>query len=191
MTVIGRLGLAGLAIVALPVLATAQDTSYDFDRTANFTQYHTYALKVGTSSGDPLIDERIISGLETQLGYKGLRKADAAPPDVIVEFHMTYEKQKEITGYGYGPMYGGYGWGGWGGWGWGGGWGPTATEIRVRDILVGTLAVDMMDTSRGQLVWRGTATKQVDTDDDAHDRDKTVAKAIYKIFKHYPPGFDS
>ena len=84
MTVIRRLGLAGLAIVALPVLATAQDTSYDFDRTANFTQYHTYALKVGTSSGDPLIDERIITGLETQLGYKGLRKADGAPPDVIV-----------------------------------------------------------------------------------------------------------
>lgn len=190
MTVIRMLGLAGLA-VALPVLAAAQDTTYDYDRTANFTQYHTYALKAGTSSGDPLMDERIITGLETQLAYKGLRKADTSP-DVYVEFHMTYDTQKEFSSYSYGPMYGGYGWGGWS-WGWGGGWGwgSTMTEVRVRDILVGTLAVDMIDARRSKLVWRGTATKEVDTDDDAHDRDKAVAKALAKIFKHYPPGSDS
>jgi hypothetical protein len=183
MTVIRRLGLAGLAVLALPVLAIAQDTSYDFDRTAPFGQYHTYAFKEGTSSGDRLIDDRIVAALEMQLGYKGLTKTDTSP-DVYVVFHMAYDKQQDISAYSYGPMYGGYGWG------WGYGWGSTFTDVRVRDILIGTLAVDMVDAKRGQVVWRGIATKEVDTDEDPHDRDKHVTKAVYKIFKHYPPGLD-
>ena len=182
MTVIRMLGIAGLA-VAVPVLAAAQDTTYDYDKTAPFGQYRTYAFKEGTPSGDRLIDERIIAGLEQQLAYKGLTKTDGSP-DVYVLFHMAYDKQKDISYYSVGPMYGGWGWG----WGWG--WGSTMTDVRVRDILVGTLAVDMVDAKRGQVVWRGIATKEVDTDEGPGDRDKHVAKALYKIFKHYPPDLD-
>jgi len=98
------------------VLAAAQETTYDYDRTANFTQYHTYAFKEGTSSGDQLIDDRIVAALEAQLRYKGLRRVDTSP-DVYVEFNMSYQKEQEATAYAYGPMYGGWGWG-WG-WGWG------------------------------------------------------------------------
>jgi len=192
------LGLAGVAVV-LPALAAAQQTSSDYDRTAPFAQYRTYAITQETSSGDSLIDGRIVAAVESQLGFRGLRKTNTSP-DVYVQFHMTYDKEQEISSYRVGPMYG-YGWGsGWGfgyGWGWGGccwgnGWdgGGVATKVRVRDILIGTLSVDIVDAERGEVVWRGTATKEVDTDDDAKDRDKSVAKAVYKIFKHYPPGFD-
>lgn len=176
------LGVAGLA-VALPVLAAAQDTTYDYDRTAPFAQYRTYTFKEGTSSGDRLIDDRIVAALQTNLGYRGLRMTDASP-DVYVEYKMSYEKGQDITAYNYGPMYGGWGWG------WGYGWGSTWTDVRVREVLIGTLTVDMIDAKSGQLVWRGVATKQVDPDEDPHDRDKHVNKAVYKIFKHYPPGLD-
>lgn len=190
------LRLAGLAVL-LPAVAAAQQTSSDYDRTAPFAQYRTYVLEQGTSSGDNLIDARIVAALESQLGFKGLRKTNTSP-DVYVKFHMAYDKEKEVSTYSFGPMYGGWGWGyggwgwGYGGWGWGYGWdwGPTSTEVRVRDILIGTLSVDIVDAKRGVVVWRGLATKEVDTDDDAKDRDKSVAKAVYKIFKHYPPGFD-
>lgn len=186
MTLTRTLGLASLA-VALPVLAAAQHTGYDYDRTAPFAQYHTYAFKEGTSSGDPLIDDRIVAALGAQLGYKGLRMADTSP-DVYVMYKMSYEKGEDITAYNYGPMYGGWGWGwGYGGWGWGSGW----TDVQVRPVLIATLTVDMIDAKRGQLVWRGTATKQVDPDEDPRDRTKHVNKAVYKMFKHYPPGFDS
>jgi hypothetical protein len=82
------LGLTGLAVM-LPALAAAQDTTYDYDRSAPFAQYRTYAFKQGTSSGDQLIDARIISAIETQLNFKGLRKVNASP-DVIVDFNMAY-----------------------------------------------------------------------------------------------------
>jgi hypothetical protein len=100
-----------------------------------------------------------------------------------VDFNMAYRKEKEISTYSTAPMYGwGYGWG-WG-WGWGG------TDVVVREITVGTLTVDMVDAKRGQLAWRGLATKKVDDDEDPEDRDKHVFKAVSKIFKHYPPGYD-
>jgi len=182
------LGVASLAVV-LPALAAAQSTTFDYDRSAPFAQYHTYALKEGTTTGDSLIDARIVAALDRELAFRGLRKS-AQSPDVYVLFNMAYEKQKEYSTYSTYPYYGGgYGWGY--GWGWGGwGWGPTAMDVRVRDILVGTLTIDIIDAQRNQLAWRGLRTKKVDTNDDAADRDKSVAKTVAKIMKHYPPGYD-
>ena len=179
------LGFACLAVM-LPALVAAQSsTTYDFDRTASFAKYHTYAIKEGATTGDPLIDARIVAALGSQLSLKGLSKASASP-DVYVLFHMDYDKQKEYSTYSPGPLYGGYGWG----WGWGWGWGSGISEVRVRDILVGTLTIDIVDAKSNQIAWRGVRTKEVDTDDDPEDRDKAVAKAVAKIMRHYPPGFD-
>jgi hypothetical protein len=184
------LGLVALAVV-FPALAAAQDTSYDYDRTAPFAQYRTYALKEGTSTDDPLNDARIAAALDRELAFRGLRKVEASP-DVYVSFSMAYEKQKDIQYYSMGPWWGGgYGWG-YGGWGWGyggWGWGPT-TDVYVREILVGTLTIDIVDAKRERLAWRGLGVKRVDTDEDADDRDKHVRKAVSKIMRNYPPGAD-
>ena len=71
---------------------------------------------------------------------------------MFVVYHMAFDKEKDISTYssGYGGGYGAYGWG-WGGGGWAGG----TTSTQVRDILVGTLVIDMADAKKGQLVWRG------------------------------------
>src|SRR5215204_1983446 len=55
------------------------------------------------------------------------------------------------------PGSGGYGWG------WGGA--PITTDVRARDILVGTLTIDVVDAKRNQLAWRGLGSKRVYTDD--------------------------
>jgi hypothetical protein len=176
------LRLAGLAVM-LPSLAAAQNTTYDYDKTAPFAQYRTYALKTGASAGDPLVDARIIAALEDQLTLKGLSKVSASP-DVYVLFHLALDKEKDISTYSVGPLYGGYGWG------WGRGWGSTATDVRVREILVGTLAIDIVDAQRQQVVWRGLGTKEVDTDAKPGERDKLITKAVTKILRHYPPKLD-
>src|SRR5688500_16224756 len=103
------LGFVGLA-VALPALAAAQKTTYDYDKTVPFEHYRTYAFKAGTSTGDTLTDARIVAALEGQLALKGLTKV-TAKPDVYVVFHMTFEKEKDISTYSTAPLYGGYGWG--------------------------------------------------------------------------------
>jgi hypothetical protein len=173
-------GLAGLLLV--PALAIAQKTSYDFDKTADFSTYKTYAMKEGTPVGQQLIDDRIVAAIESQLAAKGLTKA-ASDPDVVVVYHVAFDKQKDISTFssGYGGGYGPYGYG------WGGGWGGTTTSTQVRDILVGTMVIDMADAKKKQVVWRGMGVKEVDTTAKPEKRDKSINNAVTKIFKNYPP----
>ncbi len=176
-----RLVLATIALLVAPVLIVAQKTSYDYEKTANFAGFKTYAHKQGTPVGQSLIDDRIVAAIEAQLAAKGLTKA-AADPDVFVVYHLAFDKEKDISTYssGYGG-YGGYGWG------WGGGWAGGTTTTQVRDILMGTMVIDMADARKGQLVWRGMGVKEVNTQADPEKRDKSINKAVEKIFKNYPP----
>jgi hypothetical protein len=169
-----------LIAVALPAIAAAQKTTYDFDKTAPFAQFLTYALKDGTPTKNPLIDKRIVAAIEAQLAAKGLVRNDAAP-DVFVLFHVALDEQQDISTYSSGPMYGGYGWG------WGAGWGTTMTDVRVRNILVGTLAIDIVDAKKKEIAWRGLGTKEIDTNAKPEKRDQNIAKAVEKIFRNYPP----
>ena len=73
------------------------------------------------------------------------------------------------------------------GWGYGGGWAGCTTSTQVRDILVGTLVIDMADAGHKQIVWRGVGTKEIDTKAKPEKRDKSIKKAVDKIFKNYPP----
>ena len=165
----------------VPAIVLAQKTSYDYEKTANFAGFKTYALKEGTNVGQPLIDNRIVSAIETELAAKGLTKAESNP-DLFVVYHVAFDKQKDIStfssgGGGYGPY----------GWGWGGGWAGGTTHTQVRDIVVGTLVIDLADAKQSQLVWRGMGVKEIDTQAKPDKRDKSINNAVKKILKNYPP----
>jgi hypothetical protein len=179
MTLHRTLAIAFVA-AALPAIASAQKTTYDFDKTAPFAQFKTYSMQDGTPTKNELIDKRIVAAIETQLAAKGLVRNDAAP-DVFVVFHVAFDEQKDISSFSTGPMYGAYGYG------WGGGWGTTTTDVRVRDILVGTIAIDLIDARKKQMAWRGLGTKEINTTAKPEKRDENISKAIAKIFKNYPP----
>lgn len=171
-----RTAVLTTALALLPAIALAQKVSYDFDRSANFAGFKTFSLKKGTPVGDPLIDDRIVAAIEAELAARGLVKDDANP-DVAVTYHVAFDKQKDITAWntGGGPY----------GWRWGGGWGTT--DVRVNDILIGTLVIDLADAKQNQMVWRGMGTKQVDPQAKAEKRDKNIKEAVKKILKNYPP----
>ena len=175
-----RIFAFAIAVALLPGIAAAQKTTYDFDKTAPFETFKTYALKDGTKTGNELIDKRVINAIETQMTAKGFTKNDSTP-DVYVVYHLAFDQQKDISSFSSGPMYGAYGWG------WGGGWGTTTTDVRVREILIGTLAVDMIDAKKKQVAWRGLGTKEIDTHAKPDKRDTNINKAVEKIFKTYPP----
>ena len=97
---------------------------------------------------------------------------------------MAFDKQKDISTYssGYGGGYGavrvGMGRRRWGG---------TTSTTQVRDILVGTLVIDLADAKKAQLAWRGMGVKEVNTQANPEKRDKSINNAVKKIFKNYPP----
>jgi hypothetical protein len=168
-------------LLVVPALVLAQKVSYDYEKSTNFAAFKTYAHKDGTKVGQPLIDDRIAAAIDTQLGAKGLTKTESNP-DVFVVYHVAFDKQKDIStfssgGGGYGPY----------GWGWGGGWAGGTSTTQVRDILIGTLVIDMADAKKGQLAWRGMGVKEVNTQASPEKRDKSINEAVKKIFKNYPP----
>jgi Domain of unknown function (DUF4136) len=165
------------ALVLAPVALLAQKTSFDYDKTASFATFKSYALKDGTKVGNPLIDNRIVAAIESELAAKGL-KPSAEKPDVTVIYHVAFDKKKDITAFstGGGPY----------GYRWGGGWGGT-TDVRVNEILVGTLVIDVADANKNEVVWRGMGVKEVDVQAKADKRDKNINAAVKKILKDFPP----
>ena len=169
---------AAAFVLLLPALALAQKTSFDYDKTADFSAFKTYTLKDGTKVGDPFIDGRITTAIEAELKAKGFTRNDAKP-DVVVVYHLTLDKEKDITSYSTGAAYGPYPYR------WGGGWGTT--DVRVREILVGTLVIDVADASKESLVFRAIGVKEVDAQAKAEKRDKNIASAVKKVLKDFPP----
>ena len=170
------------AMALSPALLLAQKVSYDFNKAANFAAFKTYAQKDGTKVGQPLIDDRLAAAIDTELAAKGLTKSESNP-DLVVVYHVAFDQEKDISTYssGYAGGYGAYGWG------WGGGWGGGTTSTQVRNIVVGTLVIDIADAKANQVAWRGMGTKEIDTQAKPEKRDKSINNAVKKIFKNYPP----
>jgi hypothetical protein len=62
-----------------------------------------------------------------------------------------------------------------------------SSTTQVRDIVVGTLVIDLIDAKPGQVAWRGMGVKEIDTQAKPEKRDKSINGAVEKIFKNYPP----
>jgi len=166
--------------LALPVVLIGQKVSFDYDKTANFALFKTYAQRKGTPANDQFVDKRITDAIDTELTAKGLTKNDASP-DVTVMYHVSLKEKQDISTYtmGYAGGYGPYGYG------WGGGWG--STQVMVNDITEGTLIIDIADAHKKQVVFRSVGVKEIDVQAKAEKRDKNVASAVKKILKDFPP----
>jgi uncharacterized protein DUF4136 len=153
----------------------AQDVSYDFDKSANFAGFRTYAWVPGHNLDDPLNHKRIVAAVDSQLALKGLRLvAKNENPDLLVAYHASFGRNLQVTGFSNG----------WGGYRFAG---NRSGSARAEEITIGTLMVDMVETATRNIVWRGTATKEVDTKASPEKREKNINRAAEKLFKNYPP----
>jgi Domain of unknown function (DUF4136) len=172
---IATLAAASVCLTLLGTTALAQTVTYDYDRTANFATFRTYAWTRGTELADELNHARVVRAIDAVLAAKGLARVEpTANPDVLVAYHASFEKNLEISGstYGWGPF--GLG-------------GDRTGSARVEPIVVGTLVVDISDARTRAIVWRSLASSDIRPADKPESRDKKIAKATEKMFKNYPP----
>jgi len=163
-------------LLAVPVLLSAQKTSFDFDRTADFSKYRTFAWEEGTPAPDAFLHKRIVAAIESQLAARGLTRAETHP-DVYVRYHVALDTRKTITGSngdGFGPF----------GWGVGG---TGRVDLEMNQLLIGTLLIDVADAAKRELVWRGMAVGDIDIHAKPEKRDASITKAVTKLLKNYPP----
>lgn len=180
--------LAGLtsAFVLVAAVALGQDVSYNYDQQADFGKYKSYKwVEVkGGEQVDQLLMQQIRDAFDKNLATKGLTKATGDTADLFVAVQVAVSQEKQMTtwdtGYGMGP-----GWGGrWSGRYYGGGGMSTST---TSTIYVGSVALDMYDAADKKLVWRGIASKQVDTKAKPEKRVKNLDKGTAKMLKDFPP----
>jgi hypothetical protein len=164
---------AALIAIFVSAPALAQKVETDYDHSVNFTHYHTYCWG-HVHSSDPLYEDRIRSAVDQALQAKEWR---AVPEgcDVTLTAVLIEKNKTEYT-----TFYNGLG----GGWRWHG-WGTGMATTEVEKIPIGTLVVDIYDTSSEHLVWRGLASDQLS---DKPEKDtKKVEKAVDKMFAKFPP----
>jgi hypothetical protein len=83
-----------ILMAALAAACTSPKTGYDYDRSANFSRYHTYAWVSGAqeATGDrrldsSLLDARMRTAIEKELRAKGYLASSNASPDFLVAYH--------------------------------------------------------------------------------------------------------
>ena len=150
--------------------AFAQDVKVDFDKDANFANYKSFTLKIGTSWNNEISEKRISSEFKQALVEKGWQIEDPGKADAIVVLHGATDKQKSLnTFYSGGGGYGGYGWRGMGY----GGMGMGSSTTTVSEYLVGTLVVDIFDAKTKALLFRGIASDEISDKPEKNKRRST------------------
>jgi hypothetical protein len=168
--------LIGAGVVALFTVACGASikTSTDYDRNVSFSNYHTFYTMKGNSSGNPLMDQRAQSDVESALAAKGWMKVPEGEGQAAVVVHATTK-----TKHTYETLYDG-----WGGWGWRrGGFGGSTTF--VNDYKVGTLVVDIFDATTKEAIWHGYASDALSNN--ATSNANVTAEAVDKMFTTFPP----
>jgi len=166
-------GLAGCA--SSPSIHTDHDTTVDF------AGWHTWAWAPagsGTAVGAvsvSLHDTRIRRSVEAALGEAGYRRVEAADADFLVTYSVQLTEKQDVTVWDD-PV---------GRYHWRGGWHPT--EVSVRHYTLGSLALDVVQRSSGNVVWRGWAEATVQKDVEPAERERRIDAAVRAILARFPP----
>jgi hypothetical protein len=196
MTLAGRF-LVLLLAAALGGCSTLE-VQTDYDPTADFSGFKTWAWVPGrqAETGDPRLDNAILDGrirraVEIQLAEQGFQKASASEPDFLVGYLAAIEGKLDVQTvdryYGYGPgparsyRYPPR-------WRSGGVYG---SETYVYEYEEGTLILDVVSPRTRQLVWRGSATAEVNQTADQERRDERLREAVRKMLERFPPTFSA
>lgn len=182
-----------LLIISLAGCSSMQ-VSWDYDADADFSGLHTYnwlpAPKV--KSGDPkvqynsLLESRVKTAVEEQLSQKEFERVEDAP-DFLVTYHAAVNDKVSVTYlndlYGYGSS-----------WSTGyhyrrhvGGYTARSSEVLVSEYQLGTLIIDIVRADSKQLIWRGSASDEVQPDNSPEVRVKRIREAVQKILEQFPP----
>jgi hypothetical protein len=207
-----RLLIAGLALGLLAAggCAAGPKVITDFDPSAEFSAFHTFAFsgitdrgkEVGPSDSSPLRG-RIKQMVDEQLAAKGLRQVGVEDhPDLLVHIFFGVKDKQHVQSTGMTPgLYGpGYGWGpGYYGMGPGyygrqvetyeyhdGEWDRVnSNRVTTYEERVGTLIVDLAASSKKELVWRSVIKAALG--DNLEENFQMANKGVAKAFKAYPP----
>jgi hypothetical protein len=177
--------LAGLSapVMILCGCSTVSVTT-DYDHTANFGNYHSYALEPPPKAPafSPSTDAALRTTLRQGLAARGITEVTPGDkPDLAVVPHAKLEQKysvEQYSGWGYGPGGWPYYGGSYGVW-----YGAPYTYNTIDTYTEGTLILDFVNTSNKKLVFRGIGKGTVGS---AENNAEKVREAVEKIVAKLP-----
>ena len=160
-----------LVVACFSGLAPAQKIATQYNRAANFSQFHTYRwiTITGSSAPNQITAENIVNVINAQLAQKGLVQT-TANADLLVGYQTSINQQQQLNWFNDGgPWMGGIG------------------QATTSTIDAGTLVFDVYDPTQKQLIWRGTATKTLNPSNNPDKHSKNLEHAVSKLLKDFPP----
>ncbi len=154
-------------LVAAPVFA--QQVSVNYDHSASFAQYHTYAWGSNNSNQiqNSILAQVAQQDINAAMQGKGLQMVqENQNPDVILTANGGMRQQTSYSAWGMRGI--------------GGGMGGITPEQNVE----ATMIVDLYDAKTHSLIWRGIA--QNTLNNNGNKNQEMVEKAVQKMFKQWP-----
>ena len=175
-------GLGLLAIAAMlsncassPSIFTNANPSVDFSTLKTFD----FWSPLSTDSGNiqTLLSTHLIAATTDELEKLGWRHAQS-DPDILINFHMETQQQirtrntsASVSTFHHGGRYGM--------------WGATMSTPTIEQTTHGALSIDMIDPTRNQMIWEGTATHRV-TDKIRENQEESVRTFVAAILAEFP-----
>ena len=158
------------------------NTDYDPAAGPAMAAYKTYSWLPSTQhQGDQLTSARIKGAVDNQLAAKGFRKIEGDAADFRVTYILALEGKVDYTtttsgtGYGYGGWYGR------------GGIGMTSSRTTATEWTQGTLAIDIIDGKKSEMVFRSVGQAEVTPDLTPAERSERVNEAVLEMLRDFPP----
>jgi hypothetical protein len=172
-----KISFAAVATVSTLLLgcASSVNVSTDFDRTADFTGFETYAWPERPTGQDqrgtqvkPESEAQLISAVERELGEKGYRKSTASP-DFLVTFMVTTEErqdsEKVYTDHNLGYAF---------------------STTQTRTFTDGTLFLIVAQPADQMVIWQGAA-KETFQNPSQQTINDAIDRLVKGILKKFPP----
>jgi len=150
--------------------AFAQKVTVEFDETANFSRYKTFAIRDGelnsknAALNNEIVKKRISADIERDLTARGLQMV-SGQADLNVRYRLGSAAKREVERY---PA----------------GWRGLGTRVVRVPYTEGTLVIDLRDTITRSLVWRAIA---VQDKSDATQIEGKLDDMVRKSLEKYPP----
>jgi hypothetical protein len=178
-----------LGLVGLVCGCSTVQVESDWDPRVDFSGMSRYAWLPGPQqpTGDaridnPLLDARLRKAIDAQLRAQGHTKTHPADASFLVGYHLSLDKVLRANtindhyDYGYGT------WDYWGGPGT-----PGRSQTVIREYETGTLVIDIIESARYELVWRGSGSTSLERSTTPEREAKLVARVVGEILKGFPP----
>lgn len=177
--------IVAASLIALSACTSGPDVRVQLDRSADFSQYRTFAFvsPLGTDRDgyQSIVSQNLKAATQRELEARGLR-LDTNAPQLLINFNASLDDKLRVTsvpsasfgmGY-YGYRYGMYS-----------AWPMYYDSTIVHQYQQGTLNIDVVDAARKQLVWEGVVTKSV-SQHDMDNMEAAINAAVAAAFAKYP-----